>query len=218
MVGVVQALLDRVAERLPDLLAAEPVAHQVAGLDHELLALVALLAGQVGVGVLQGHPPEGDVTGLVLHDVAQDLLGQRVGGGVAQQPERGEREALDQHLHAEVGHVPAAVGQRGREQRLQMRVDRVDQLDLFLQEAGVRLGVASLVHGLRARVELRVKIRHALDDAGRADHRALLAVQELAELPRDEVLEHLVLVALAELFESRRAVDRAGLLTQAQRR
>ena len=44
VLGVLQALLDAIAERLPDLGAAEPVAHQVAALDDELLALVALLA------------------------------------------------------------------------------------------------------------------------------------------------------------------------------
>ena len=37
------ALVDRQPERLPDLLAEEAVAQQVAALDHELLALVALL-------------------------------------------------------------------------------------------------------------------------------------------------------------------------------
>ena len=44
LVGEFQALLHRVAERLPDLVLAEPVTHQVAGLDHELLALVTLFA------------------------------------------------------------------------------------------------------------------------------------------------------------------------------
>ena len=52
---------------------------------------------------------EGDVAGLVAHHVAQQLLEQRLGGHLVHEAERGEGEALDHDLHAEVGHVPAAV-------------------------------------------------------------------------------------------------------------
>ena len=121
--------------RLPDLLAEEPVAHQVAALDDELLALVALLRGELRVVVPQREPAEGHVARLVLHHVGGDGLRQRVLGVVADQAERRERQALDEHLHAEVGHVPARVAQRVVEQALQVRIDRVDELELLVQQA-----------------------------------------------------------------------------------
>jgi hypothetical protein len=51
------------AEVLPDLVAAEPVAHQAAALDHELLALGSLLVAQLPVVVAQRHPSERHVPG-----------------------------------------------------------------------------------------------------------------------------------------------------------
>ena len=95
---------------LPDLLAEEAVAHEVAGVDAELLALVALGLGQLRVVVAQRQPTEHDVARLVLHHVRVERLAQRLGRHVADEPERGEREALDDDLHAEVRHVPARVG------------------------------------------------------------------------------------------------------------
>ena len=184
--------LDVEAEGLENLLAAEPVAHQVAGVHDELFTLVPLGFGQRGVVVLQRDSAEGDVPGLVLHDVGQQLLGQRVlRRHVTQHPEGGECEPFDEDLHAEVGHVPARVAQGVVQQCGQVLVDRVDQADLLLQEPRERLDVPGLVHGLGGRVELRVQVRDDLDDLGRAHHRPLLAVQELRELPGLGVLAHL---------------------------
>ena len=56
-----EALLDVEAGRFPGLDRLEPVAHQVAGLDQEFLALVALLLGQLRIVVAQGEAAEGDV-------------------------------------------------------------------------------------------------------------------------------------------------------------
>ena len=57
------------------------------------------------------------MAGLVRHHVAGDLLEQRVGRGLVLEAEGGEGQALDHDLHAEVGHVPAAVGDDVVEQR-----------------------------------------------------------------------------------------------------
>ena len=54
------------AQVLPDLLHLEAIAHEVAALDHEVLALGALGGRELRVVVLESHPPEGDVPRLVL--------------------------------------------------------------------------------------------------------------------------------------------------------
>ncbi len=176
-------LLDRDAEVLPYLKAADPVAHQVTTFDDEVLALAPLGLGDLVVVVAQREPPECDMPGLVLHHVGEDLLRQRHGRGVPHEPERCKGEPLDQHLHAQVRHVPPGVAEGLGEQFLQLVVDRIDQADLLLQEPGVKLHVACLVHYLGRAVELGVEVRDRLDDPRRADQRALLAVQELRELP-----------------------------------
>ena len=66
---------------------------------------------------------------------------------------------------------------------LQVGVDRVVARQLGVEVLGEDLDVAGLVHHLGRRVVLGVDPRHGLDDLGRADQRALLAVHELAERP-----------------------------------
>ena len=61
--------------------------------------------------------------GLVLHDIRQYLLDQGVPGDVAKHSESRQREPFDQHLHPQVGHVPAGVGKRVGQQGSQVRVD-----------------------------------------------------------------------------------------------
>ena len=51
------ALSSTGAQRLPDLVAEEPVAHQVAALDDEFLALVALAVGELRVEIAERQPP-----------------------------------------------------------------------------------------------------------------------------------------------------------------
>src|SRR5262245_9149754 len=72
--GQLQALGDVEPHPLPYRLRAEAVAHQIAPLDHELLAVGPLGLGQLPVVVAQGEPPERHVPGLVLHHVSEDLL------------------------------------------------------------------------------------------------------------------------------------------------
>ena len=60
---------------------------QVARLDAELLALVALGFGELRVVVAQREAAEGHVPGLVLHDVGVERSAERVGGLVADEPE-----------------------------------------------------------------------------------------------------------------------------------
>ena len=60
----------------PHLLAEEAVAHPVAGVDAELLALVALGLGELRVVVAQRQPAEHHVPGLVLHHVGVERLGR----------------------------------------------------------------------------------------------------------------------------------------------
>ena len=174
--------LGRQAEPLPHLRLVEAVAHEIERLDHELLALVALGVGELRIVFAQRQAAERDVPRLVLHDVGVHRAGQRVARLVADRLEGGERQALDQHLHAEIGHVPAPVGQRLLEQRLAAPVDRIGELELLVQQALVGLDVARLVHHLGGGVELGVHVGHGADDLGGGDQRALLAVHELRDL------------------------------------
>src|SRR5437764_13267546 len=96
-------------EVLEHLLLEEPVTHAHGGLERELLALTDLRATQLLVVLLQREHAERDVPGLVAHHVAEELLQERLGRHLLDEPEGGEREALDHDLHAEVGHVPPRV-------------------------------------------------------------------------------------------------------------
>ena len=116
---------------------------------------------------------------LVLHDIRVDRTGQRVFSDITDQTERREREPLDEHLHAEIREVPSGIGDDIVEQRLQIRVDRVGELELLVQKARVRFDVSRLVDDLRGRVELAVDVGHGLHDLGGTDQRSLFTVQEL---------------------------------------
>ena len=100
---------------------------------------------------------------------------------------------------------------------LKIVVDRIDHPDLLVQKATVDLGVPRLVHRLGRRVELRVHVGHRLHDPRRADHRALLTVQKLAELPGGVVLPQLALLPLAHLRPVRRPVQGHRLLRRTER-
>ena len=64
-------------------------------------------------------------------------------------------------------------------------------LELLLHEAPVDLDVARLVHHLGGAVhELGLEPRHAVDDLRGGQQRALLTVEELAELPRVHMVVH----------------------------
>ena len=120
---------------------------------------------------------------------------------LVQEAERGQGQALDHHLHAEVGHVPAAVVDDVVEQHPQVGVDLEPAAELLLEVAGEDLDVAGLVDDLRAGVQLGVVPRHGLDDLGRAEQRALLAVEELARRPAaalDAELEPLLVAPLLD--------------------
>ena len=80
-------------------------------------AVLHLGVAQLLVVLLQREHAERDVARLVAHDVAEQLLQQRLGRHLVHEAERREREALDHDLHAEVGHVPAAVGEDVVEQQ-----------------------------------------------------------------------------------------------------
>ena len=94
LLDVGDAGLGVVAEPFPQLLAEEPIAHPVAGIGAELLAVVALGLGQLRVVVAEGQAPEHHVARLVLHDVGVDRLAQRIGRRVADQPEGGQGQTL----------------------------------------------------------------------------------------------------------------------------
>ena len=201
-------------ERLPDLFGLETVAHQVAGFDGELLALVAFGLRELRVVVAQREAAERDVARLVLHHVRVDRRGQRVLRLIADLRERRERQALDQHLHAEVRHVPARVAEDVVEQALQRRRDRVGELELVVQQPRVRLDVARLVDHLRRGVELGVDARHLLHDLRGADQRALLAVQELRQLPGLKVAAEIRLLLARQSLADVGAEDRDRLVGQ----
>src|SRR5262249_60842690 len=135
----------RTPEGPPLLLAEETVAQQVAALDDELLALVALLLGELRVIVAERQSAERDVPRLVLHHVGRDRAPERIRGLVADDPEGGERDAFDEDLHAQVREVPARILQRVVEQPLEVAVDRVRERELLVQQARVRFDVPRLV-------------------------------------------------------------------------
>ncbi len=123
------------------------------------------------------------MAGLVAHHVAQHLPEQRLLGHLVHEAERGERQPLDHHLHAEVGHVPPGVVDDVVEQHPQVGVDLVAAAHLLVEIAGEHLDVAGLVDDLRGGVQLGVVPRHGLGDLGGAQQRTLLAVEELRQRP-----------------------------------
>jgi hypothetical protein len=122
------------------------------------------------------------------------------------------RQALDEHLHAEVGEVPARVAERVRQQLRQVVVHRVVQADLLLDELVEQLDVPGLVHDLGGGVELGVHVRHRFHDPGGHGQCALLTVQELAEQPGRQVMAQLVPLGLVQLLPLARPVDRHDLV------
>ena len=100
--------LGRHAHALPDLGRGRPQPVAQGVLDQELLAVLELGLGQPLVVLGQAEHAERHVAGLVGHDVAQQLLEQRLLGVAQHRAEGGERQALDDDLHAEVGDVPPA--------------------------------------------------------------------------------------------------------------
>ena len=119
---VVDNVVDGQLEGFPYLLGEEPIPHPVARVDAELLPLVPLRLGELGVVVTQREPAEGHMAGLVLHHIGVDGLGQRLLCLISDQPERRQGQALDEHLHRKVCHVPTAIGDRILEERLQVRI------------------------------------------------------------------------------------------------
>jgi hypothetical protein len=118
-------------------------------------------------------------------------------------PERRQREAFHDDLHAEVGHVPPAVGDHVLQQALQMAVQRVDELHLLVEVAAVDLDVAGFVDHLRGGIELAVDVGNGLHDLRGADECTLLAVHELAEPPGFEVPAHVAPLRVGHLLPPR---------------
>ncbi len=171
-------------------------------------------ADDVGVVVGEREHAERHVARLVLHDVAHQVLQQRLLRDLEQVAERRHGEPLDDDLHAEVLEVPAAVGDRRVEQLLQALVHRPLPLELVGEVAAEDLDVARLVHGLRAGVVLGVDPRHRADELRGDDEGALLAVEELRELEGDLAVTEVVLLLRGEALVGRVAVQRIQLLGQ----
>ena len=153
------------------------------GFEGELLALEQLSVAEFGVVLLEAEHTEGHVAGLVAHHVPQQLLEQWVGGDHVHGAKRCQGQTLNHDLHAQVRHVPAAVADDVVKQHAQMGVERVVASELGVEVLGEHLHVAGLVHDLGGGVVLGVDPRHGLNDLGRADEGALLAMHELAEAP-----------------------------------
>ena len=171
------------AHALPHFLLHETVAHAHGGLECELLAVLHLEVGHAVVDLFQAEHTERNVAGFVAHDIAQQLLEQWLLGGLVQEAKGCERKALNHDLHAQVGHVPAAVVDDVVEQHAQVSVHLVAATELLVEVTSEHFNVAGFVHHLGAGVQLGVVPRDGLDDLGGADQCTLLAVQELAELP-----------------------------------
>ncbi len=214
---MLQHLLHRQARTHPDFGLVEAIAHEVERLDRELLALGALGVGEVRIVLAQSHAAEGDVPRLVLHDVGIHRGGEVVLGAVPDALEGGKRQPFDQHLHAEIGHIPAPVAQRLLEQVLERIGDRIGRLELLVDQPLVALDMAGLVHHLGGGIELGVHVRHGVDDLGRRDQRALLAVHELTDRMALQVEAQPVPLLLGHLVPEGRAVDRDGLVRHPHR-
>ena len=128
-------------------------------------------------------------------------------GDLVHEAERGQGQPLHHDLHAEVGHVPAAVVDDVVEQHPQVGVDLVVAAELLVDVAGEDLDVAGLVDDLRGGVELGVVPGHGLDDLGGAEQRALLAVHELAEAPAPALHAELDPLPLVPLLDRGADVD-----------
>jgi hypothetical protein len=118
-----------------------------------------------------------------------------------------DREALDDHLHAQELQLPEVGGEDLVEQRLQERIDRIDLVEL-LDVALEHLDVPPLVDDLRGSVELRVELGNGVHELAADDQGALFAVEELGQAPgRNADLDFLALFG-RELREEVRAHER----------
>ena len=81
-----EALVDRKTEVLPYLDLVEASAHEVASLDHELFALVALDVRELGVDLAEREPAKGDMARLVLHHVRVHGRHQRGSSHLSRMP------------------------------------------------------------------------------------------------------------------------------------
>ena len=154
----------------------QPVAHADRGLERELLALAHLGRRELRVELLEAEHAEGDVAGLVGHDVAEQLLQQGLLGQLVHETERGQGQALDHDLHAEVGHVPTRVGDDVVEQEAEVAVQRVVARHLGVEVPREHLDVPRLVDHLGRRVVLGVDPRDRLDDLGGAQQLSLIHI------------------------------------------
>ena len=151
------------------------------------------------------------MTGLVTHDVPEQLLEERLLGHLVHEAERGERQPLDHDLHAEVRHVPPRVLDDVVEEHAQVGVDLEPTAELLVEIPGEHLHVAGLVDDLGGGVQLGVVPGHGLGDLGGAQQGALLAVQELRERPAPLVDPELEPFLVAPLLD-----DGAGVVVGAE--
>src|SRR5690348_15561424 len=90
-------------------------------------------------------------------------------------------------------------------------------LEFLMQQARVGLDVPRLVYDLGRRIELGVDVLHLLDDLRGADQRALLAMEELRDLPRLSVAAELGPLPYGEPVPEIGAGDRDGVIGELHR-
>ncbi len=139
------------------------------------------------------------VTRFVLDDVLEELLEERLARDLVERAERAERQTLHHDLHAEELHVPSGVAHERIDDHEEVVVDVVELLEFGVEVAMEDLHVPRLVHHLRRAVEFPVEELHGLRDLRGGEERTLLSVEELAELPRQDVRAELVALLLVEL-------------------
>jgi len=118
-------------------------------LETKLLAFPQLGGRHAGIDLPQRYDAEGDMPGLVRHDVARDLLQQRILCQLVLKAEGRQSQSFDHNLHAEESEIPAGILDNVIEETPQVHVDGKLPLQFLAQVLGVNLHVPGFIQNLR---------------------------------------------------------------------
>src|SRR5208283_623638 len=170
-------LLALPAHGIGDLVSHQAIAHQLAGVNDEILAISELTRRHLSIVVLQRYDAECHMPRLVLHDVLDELFQQGLLCELIEIPKGCHGKPLNDDLHAEIFEIPATILDRGVEKFLQAVIDRPLPLELLAQVATENLNVSCLIHRLCAGVVLAVDPWHRSDELRGDNQCSLLPVK-----------------------------------------